>query len=194
MLIVVTVFVMSFAVLARDRTTSRLRADLLAAVPMKFGTATATNLATLVRAVCVLFGLPANNVVACTTDGAMNMRAMCRELSVHNQWCAAHRADLIAKRGLLRLSVAPNKSGSNRQSKTVYASDAGEAVVTRLNNLCALLETPTFRLALKSNVMQNEPVVVHFEMVCAFSVCVSIFQNVIIFQPSTTRWYHCCTS
>lgn len=146
-----------------------MRADMLSAVPMRYGTATAVNMATLVRATYVLFGLPATKVVACITDGAASMTAMKRDLAVHSQWCVAHRANIVANVGLTRLSEAPVRP-TNR-SKKVYTIDVNEACVTHMNKLCSLLETPSFRHALKQNLSADEPAITHFQMVC-FSLSV----------------------
>lgn len=105
-----------------QRLVSQFRSDLLAAIPMRHGTATAVNLATLARALYIQYGLPAMKVASCCTDGAANMKAasfmqycldnsalqMKRELGTYGHWCIAHRTHLAAMRGLLRLTTAPN--------------------------------------------------------------------------------------
>jgi hypothetical protein len=151
------------AVLSRDKATTHMRADLLLAVPMRYGTATASNMATLVRATYILFGLAATKVVACITDGAASMGAMKRDLAVYSQWCVAHRANIVANVGLSRLSEAPARP-TNR-SKKVYATDDNEACVTHMNNLCSLLETPSFRHAMKQNLTAGKPAITHFQIV-----------------------------
>jgi hypothetical protein len=91
---------------------------------------------------------------------------MKRDLGLHGQWCAAHRANLVANAGLARLTMPPHKvkmsTRAQRPAKLKYATSIEEAVVTKLNNLCAVLESPSIHTELMANTLTDEPEVVHF--------------------------------